>query len=383
MKFVRTILVSAVALLASAAAGTSAAFAADAELSKPWDQIVADAKSEGEVTFYAWWGEEFWKNAAKEFQDKYGIKVNVVIGDNNATVQKIVAETPNATGTVDAMLVGGVSLKLYLDAHSLLGPILPIIPDSDKLDQKLSKVQEGYATGGYLVPVYRNQVGLLYDPDKVPTPPQTWAEFTAWLDAHPGQFAFNDPSKGGSGQAFVQAVVVNVLGGDQSGYDGATEVDPAKTAEWTKVWDWFNANEDKFIITASNSDSGDRVNQGEALMAPQWDDDTAVAIAKGTIFKRAKLYIPSFGLPGGGDSLGIPANAPHKAAALLFVSFLIQPEQQIELNKTIGSYLARTDVSGQSALLSEDERQKNGKPWLPGVYKGLYIEQFVSEVLQK
>jgi putative spermidine/putrescine transport system substrate-binding protein len=383
MKFVRTMLVSAVALVASVAASTSASFAADAELSKPWDQIVADAKSEGEVTFYAWWGEEFWKNAAKEFQDKYGIKVNVVIGDNTATVNKIVAETPNATGTVDAMLVGGVSLKLYLDAHSLLGPILPIIPDSDKLDAKLSKVQEGYATGGYLVPVYRNQVGFLYDPDKVPTPPQTWADFTAWLDAHPGQFAFNDPSKGGSGQAFVQAAIVNVLGGDQSGYAGATEADPAKIAEWTKVWDWFNANEDKFIITASNSDSGDRVNQGEALMAPQWDDDTAVAIAKGTIFKRAKLYIPEFGLPGGGDSLGIPANAPHKAAALLFISFLITPEAQIELNKTIGSYLARTDVSGESAILSEDERQKNGRPWLPGVYKGAFIEQFVSEVLQK
>ena len=65
---------------------------------------------------------------------------------------------------------------------------------------------------GYLVPVYRNQTGFLYDPEKVPTPPQTWAEFTAWLDANPGQFAFNDPSKGGSGQAFVQAAIVNILG---------------------------------------------------------------------------------------------------------------------------------------------------------------------------
>ena len=380
MKFLRTMLVSAVALLAPL---SGAAYAADATLAKPWDQIVADAKSEGSLTFYAWWGEEFWKNAAKEFEAKYGIKVNVVIGDNNATVQKIVAEAPNATGTVDAMLVGGTSLKLYLDAHALLGPILPVIPDSDKLDPKLSKVQEGYVTGGYLVPVYRNQVGMLYDPEKVPNPPQTWAEFTAWLDAHPGQFAFNDPSKGGSGQAFVQAALVNVLGGDQSRYDGATSVDPAKTADWTKVWDWFNANEDKFIITASNSDSGDRVNQGEALMAPQWDDDTAIALAKGTLFKRAKLYIPQFGLPGGGDSLGIPANAPHKDAALLFVSFLITPDLQIELNKTIGSYLARIDVTGQSAILSEDERQKNGKAWIPGDYKTLFIEKFVSEVLQK
>ena len=95
---------------------------------------------------------------------------------------------------------------------------------SDKLDPKLSKTQEGYATDGYLVPVYRNQTGFVYDPDKVPNPPQSWAEFTAWLDANPGQFAFNDPSKGGSGQAFVQAAIVNILG-DEDSYAGDTELE--------------------------------------------------------------------------------------------------------------------------------------------------------------
>jgi putative spermidine/putrescine transport system substrate-binding protein len=243
-------------------------------------------------------------------------------------------------------------------------------------------MQEGYATDGYLIPVYRNQTGFLYDPEKVPTPPQTWDEFTAWLDQNPGQFAFNDPSKGGSGQAFVQAAIVNILG-DEARYEGATELDEAKIADWPKVWDWFNANEDKFTITASNNDSIDRVNQGEVMMAAAWDDDTAVSLAKGTLFKRAKLYIPALGMPGGGDSLGIPANAPHKAAAILFVAYLVRPEVQKQLNATIGSYLARTDISGEAALIPEEQRQQNGKPWLPGVYKGHFIQQFVSEVLQK
>ena len=239
-----------------------------------------------------------------------------------------------------------MELKSLLDAKALFGPLAPAIPDSDKLDPKLSKVQEGYATDGYLVPVYRNQTGFVYDPDKVPNPPQSWADFTAWLDANPGQFAFNDPSKGGSGQAFVQAAIVNILG-DEASYAGDTELNKSKVADWPKVWEWFNANEDKFTITASNNDSLDRVNQGEVMMAAAWDDDTAVSLAKGTLFKRAKLYIPALGMPGGGDSLGIPANAPHKAAAMLFVAYLIRPEVQKQLNATIGSYLARTDVSGR------------------------------------
>jgi putative spermidine/putrescine transport system substrate-binding protein len=160
-------------------------------------------------------------------------------------------------------------------------------------------------------------------------------------------------------------------------------MDEAKVADWNKVWDWLNANEDKFTITASNNDSIDRVNQGEVAMAAAWDDDTSIALAKGTLFKRAKLYVPSMGLPGGGDTLGIPANAPNKAAALLFVNYLTEADTQKKMNAVIGSYLARTDVAGESALLPEEQRQKNGVAWLPGPYKKYYIEQFVSQVLQQ
>jgi putative spermidine/putrescine transport system substrate-binding protein len=355
--------------------------AAEDLLKEPWDKVVAAAKAEGELTFYAWWGEEFWRTAAKEFGDKYGIKVTVVTGDRAANIGKVVAEASSASGTVDALLVGGVELKSLLDAKALYGPLVGVVPDSDKVDQKLAKMQEGYATGGVLVPVYRNQTGFVYDPDKVPTPPESWADFIKWLDANPGQFAFNDPSKGGSGQAFVQAAIVNILGDEQK-YAGDTELDQAKVADWGKVWDWFNANEQKFTITSSNNDSIDRVNQGEVMMAAAWDDDTAVSLAKGTLFKRAKLYIPALGMPGGGDSLGIPANAPHKAAAMLFIAYLIEPEVQKQLNATIGSYLARTDISGENALIPEEQRQKNGRAWLPGAYKGYFIQQFVAEVLQ-
>jgi putative spermidine/putrescine transport system substrate-binding protein len=306
----------------------------------------------------------------------------VVTGDRPANIGKVVAEASSETGTIDALLVGGVELKSLLDAKALYGPLVGPIPDSDKLDGKLSKVQEGYATNGYLLPVYRNQTGFVYDPEKVPNPPQSWEDFTAWLDANPGQFAFNDPSKGGSGQAFVQAAIANLLG-DEERYAGDTELDEKKVADWGKVWDWFNANQDKFTITASNNDSIDRVNQGEVMMAAAWDDDTKVSLDKGTLFKRAKLYIPALGMPGGGDSLGIPANAPHKAAALLWAAYLVEADVQKQMNATIGSYLARTDIAGENALIPEEQRQKNGRAWIPGAYKGYFIQEFVAQVLQK
>ena len=382
MRFSTALAAAGLAALVGLAIPGAPALAQDDLLKSSWSDIEAAAKQEGQLTFYAWWGEEFWRTAAANFEADTGIKVNVVIGDGNATIGKVIAEAGSKTGTIDAMLVGGQELKLLFDANALYGPIAPVVPGADKLDAKLSKVQEGYQTGGYLLPVYRNQVGILYDPDKVPNPPQTWADFQAWIDANPGQFAFNDPSKGGAGQAIVQAAIVNILGNPEA-YVPADAVDPALVAKWSAVWDWFNANKDKFTITSSNSDSVDRVNQGEASMAAAWDDDTLVALSKGTLFKRAKIYIPAFGLAGGGDSLGIPANAPNKAAALLFLSYLIQPKVQILLNATIGSYVARVDVTPESSIIPEEQRQQNSRAWLPGIYKSAYIQGFVAEVLQK
>jgi len=95
------------------------------------------------------------------------------------------------------------------------------------------------------------------------------------------------------------------------------------------------------------------------------------------------MYIPQMGLPGGGDTVGIPKNAPHKAAALLFIDFLTSPEMQVEMNQIIGSYLARTDIATENALLPEEQRQKNGLPWYPAPYKEFGNALFTQEVLMK
>jgi ABC-type glycerol-3-phosphate transport system substrate-binding protein len=72
------------------------------------DKVVEAAKAEGSMTFYAWWGEEFWRTAAKDFEAKYGIAVNVVTGDRPANIARWWPRrrAPKAPST---LLVGGVS----------------------------------------------------------------------------------------------------------------------------------------------------------------------------------------------------------------------------------------------------------------------------------
>lgn len=341
-----------------------------------WDEVVTQAKAEGELNFYAWWGEDFWKEAATKFTEQYGIKVNVVIGEG--TVDKMLAEKDKA-GTVDVDLIGGGDVKTAMDAGLFYGPIFPSIPNSVDLVKELAQYQEGVQTDGYLVPIYRNQTGFVYDPDRAGTVPQTWADFEAWITAHPKGFAYSDPNKGGTGQAFVQTVIANLTGGIDK-YKGDTEVDPAKIANWSLAWDWLKANNPKMNVTLSNSESLDLLNQGAASMAILWDDDTLAASAKGTIFKRAMMYIPSMGLAGGGDTAGIPKNAPHKAAGMLFLDFLTSKPIQELLNQTVGSTPARLDITGLPTVLPETERSK-GTTWVPAPYKLQLKADFTKFVL--
>jgi len=383
----KVLLVLLVLLMASTlafAAGTKeAAPKADIDLqSASWDQIVEAAKAEGEVTFYAWYFPDYFKEAANDFEAQYGIKVNLIIGDQTANFNKAISEKGNAVGTIDAMIVGGQWVKTTMDLALFWGPIKDIIPESDKLAPSLWEVQEGVLTKGYLAPFHRNQTGILYDPERVSNPPQTWQELEAWIDANPKKFGFNDPSKGGSGQSFVHTLIKETTGGLEK-YVGDSDVVASKVANWDKAWDWAYSRKDKLTFTVSNNDSIIRLNDGEIAMTFGWDDNVKDMMNKGNLFSRAKMYIPAMGAAGGGDTMGVLKNSPRKAAALLFISHITSLEQQKKKYEMLGAYPARTDITLSGTLLTEEDRAKNALAWFPAPYKTLMISEFVKNVLMK
>jgi putative spermidine/putrescine transport system substrate-binding protein len=372
----------AVTTAPTTAAGASTTPTAPADLlAASWDQITALAKAEGKLTFYSWYFSDFYTEVAKRFKAAYGIDVTVVIGDVGANMDKALAEKDSAVGSIDAMDTGGQYVKTTMDAGIFWGPILPVLPSSGQLDSKLSSYQEGVDLKGFLVPIYRNQTAFLYDPAKVPNPPQTWDEFTAWLKANPKGFAYCDPNKGGTGQSFVQTVIANLTGGLDK-YKGDTEVDPTKIANWNLAWDWLKTNNPNINVTLSNDESIDVVNTGAALLSDVWSDDVGVSFGKGTLFKSAKLYIPTMGLPGGGSTQGILKNAQNKAAALLWLDYLTSPDIQALMNKITGAIPARNDIPAAqiSDLVPPDQRQYK-TDWVPGAYKAEMVKEYTKFVL--
>jgi len=178
-----------------------------------WDEIVAAAKEEGQVIFYACYFPDYFRVAANDFESQYDIKVNLIVGNLEANFNKAISEKDREVGTIDVMVVGGQWVKTSMDLDLFYGPMKDVIPDADKLTPSLWEVQEGVLTKGYLTPLHRNQTGILYDPKRVSNPPQTWEELEAWIDENPKKFGFNDPSKGGSGQSFVHTLISQTTGG--------------------------------------------------------------------------------------------------------------------------------------------------------------------------
>ncbi|TXT44449.1 MAG: putative thiamine transport system substrate-binding protein [Spirochaetes bacterium] len=356
-------------------------FAVDLKTSG-WNTIVSTAKAEGQVIFYAWYFPDYFKEAAADFEKLYGIKAVVIIGDQTANFNKAIAEKNLATGTIDAMIVGGQWVKTTMDLDLFFGPIKGVLPEAHQMAPSLWELQEGVLTKGYLAPFHRNQTGILYDPNRVKNPPQTWEELVKWIDENPKEFGFCDPSKGGTGQSFVHTVIAKTTGGLER-YKGDSDVVPSKVANWNLAWKWFTDRRDKLTITMSNNDSIIRLNGGEISMTVGWDDNVSDQMSKGNLFKRAKMYIPQMGLAGGGDTMGVLKNAPNKAAALLWIHFIQSKEQQLKKFQKVGAYPARIDLPLEGTLLSEQDRAKNAIAWFPAAYKNLMINEFVRNVLMK
>ncbi len=359
---------------------TTGTAAATELLDMDWAEIEAQAKKEGSVTYWCWGNEDFYTQLGQAFESKYGIKFNLVVSEQAAGIQKVLTEKDGAVGSFDVIKIGGQTVKPTMDAGVFYGPILSKIEDGDKLDPKLSERQEGVETKGYLVPSHRNQTGLLYNPRKLTNPPQTWAELEAWIDANPKKFGFCMPDKGGSGQAFVLTLINQVAGGLDK-YYGDSEVDEAKIENWQLVWQWIKDRmDDRITLTTSNNDSISRLNQGELDLIVAWDDNSFNAISKGELFKDAVLYIPKFGMPGGGDTSGLLKNAPHKAAGLLLINFMSSDEGQMLFRDVMMACPARTDIPATATLLKEEDKQYS-IPWIPAEYKKQFIEDFTKYVM--
>lgn len=359
-------------ILAATTLAISTSFAMATDLSsKSWDEIITQAKAEGEVTWYVWYFQDRFRAEVKDFEDKYGIKVTIPEGTVDANVNKLLAEKGREVGDIDVHAWGYDSYqKIKMgDVYSKLD-MLP------KDDDRIYNVT-GIDGQGYAVAWWGNQTGLAYDPAKISEAdlPQTPKEISEFWAKNPEKFGFNF-EKGGSGPSFYQNTL-RVL----SGIDATNgEVTDGKMATIKASFEFFNNQAHDYVITASNIDSITRLSDGELTIVAAWEDHLAGLQNGGEVRKDIKFYLPEFGMSGGGNGVAIAKNAPHPAASAVFINWLTSAETQTKFNEVFGSAPMHAKADDSKALIAASQR-KFSSAWMAQPLRGEVEKTFIEDVV--
>ncbi len=93
-----------------------------------WDEIVAQAKQEGNINWFHWYYQDRLREDVKAFEAEYGIKVTLSNGDYKANQDKLVAEKSRPEGDIDVMSIGGGALATFKPEDLFFGPLKPLLP---------------------------------------------------------------------------------------------------------------------------------------------------------------------------------------------------------------------------------------------------------------
>ena len=158
------------------------------------------------------------------------------------------------------------------------------------------------------------------------------------------------------------------------------EVSDARLSAVQPGFDFFNKHAENYIITASNVDNINRVSDKELWMAPAWEDHLAGLQNRGEVRKEIKFYIPEMGMNGGGNGVAIPKNAPHPAAAMVFVNWLTSPSTQTMFNRDFGTAPMNAAADDSAALVPNEQRDFR-QSWGKQPFRSKVEEAFIDNVI--
>jgi putative spermidine/putrescine transport system substrate-binding protein len=198
------------------------------------------------------------------------------------------------------------------------------------------------AAGPGAVPYRASSVLLAYDSTKVQDPPRTLDDLLAWIKAHPGQFTYNSPKTGGSGQAFVTTVLDKFVPPDvreqmTTGYHKELE------DSWTEGWQTLAGLNpyvfQKGVYPNGNNGTIDLLASGQVSIIPVWSDQFLSGQQHGTIPPTVKaLQISNPPFTGGATTVGIVKGTQRQDNTVKLVDFLLEPAQQQAIAQKIGGY---------------------------------------------
>lgn len=267
-----------------------------------WNKVVDAAKKEGLVTIYAfYYSGDIGRSMARAFQDRYGIRVEILASAGRQTVEKVKVEQAMKQPVAD-VVNAGVSSATELSLAGL----------GEKVWQELPSMQDKSVFS--IDPVYSPNGDILFSSATLVTP----AINTRLVkpDEEPKSYKdFLDPKWKG-----------NLLGLDPRGGGGAL-FNTIATMKFFKILDddyWRSLAPNITLFGGSQQEQYRMVGRGEYKVAlPSGQSPVAPLIAEGA---PMKLLDMEEGIVAQGESTMVVKGARHPNAARLFVDWVMSAE---------------------------------------------------------
>jgi putative spermidine/putrescine transport system substrate-binding protein len=336
-----------------------------------WDSVLAAAKGQT-VNWYIWGGSDsinafvdnFYGKALKE---RYGITLNrVPIADTADAVNQVLSEKQAGkdVGAVDLIWINGENFFTLKQANLLYPDWAQKLPNAALVnwDNPAINLDFGHPVDNLESPWSSAQFQFIYDSARMNADelPRSYAALKDWACAHPGRFTYIDPNGTGGflGARFAKGALYEISGGAQQWltFDQALW-DKQSPALWTYLnelkpclWrdgETYPKDESELVNLFANNEV-DFSMTNDIAGAGRW-------IADGRMPATARAFVFDQYMIGDFNYVAIPANAPHKAAALVLANLLLEPEFQAaqilpENGFGLGYAIDVTRVSDSAAL---------------------------------
>lgn len=335
-----------------------------------WDSVIAAARGQT-VNWYIWGGSDsinafvdgFYGKALKE---RYDITLNrVPVADTVDAVNQVLSEKQAGVdpGVVDLIWINGENFFTLRQADLLYGGWSRRLPNSALVDwdNPALNLDFGHPVETYESPWSSAQFQFVYDSERMTAAdlPRSYAELKTWACEHPGRFTYIAPGPGGFlGTRFVKGALYELSGGPAAWQS----FDPATWERWApELWGYLNGLEPCLWRQGETYPKDEAELKG--LFANREVDfsmtnditGAGTGIQAGLLPATSRAFVFDANMIGDFNYVAIPANAPHKAAALVLANLLLEPEFQAaqilpENGFGLGYAIDVTRVSGSAAI---------------------------------
>ena len=304
-------------------------------------QTDVDALKGTTLTVYNWGeyisdGSEDSLNVNKEFEDRYGIKVVYDTFENNEVMY---SKIKGGGVNYDVLIPSDYMIERMISEKMLQKLDFANIPNYQYIDAKYKGLPYD-PQDEYSAPYSVGMIGLIYNTTKVAQAPTSWTAL--WDKQYEKEILMiNNPR-----DAF--AIAHSVLG---INYNTTNDADWEAGAEKLK-------QQKPLVQSYVNDEVFNKMESGEAALAPYYAGDFLTMQDNNP--DLAFVY-PSEGVNAFVDAMCIPTIAQNKAAAELYINFMLSPE--IALANAEYIYYASPNTA---VLANEDYSLKDNAIIYPG-----------------